>query len=189
MKKIFLWVFVSFFLVVQSFACSCLAPWEPLSELEKSDLVFIWKVKTVETNVEWNNSVNFDISSVLKWDKNPEIQISTPMDSAACWFNFEENKEYIVYSNVNDWKNYVYLCSRTASTENAWDDLTALSNQINQGKLIIGNSWTNNDDETLTDQDSLDNSIEKSVIIWILVIILWIILFWIVSYKKSKEEK
>ena len=132
MKKIasilILSIIFGFFQVSQSFACSCMMPGNPASELEKADSVFQWTVTNISTKrFGKQNIVEFDIAGYWKWNVSDSTVI-TQESSAACGYNFEEGKDYVVYSwfdSDND-EHYVNLCSRTTTLENAGDDLAEL---------------------------------------------------------------
>lgn len=121
-----------FYSVSTTFACSCMMPENPTAELEKADSVFQWTVTNISTqnpDAEFGkqNLVEFDIAGYWKWNINNST-VTTQDSSAACGYNFEEGKDYIVYSwfdSDND-QHYVNLCSRTTTLENASDDIAEL---------------------------------------------------------------
>lgn len=123
--------------VTSTFACSCMMPESPEKEMEKASWVFIWTVLDIEkTNfvdelfTYKKNVVNFNVSSVIKWDNSKNIEIKTAEHWATCGYYFEKWKEYIVYTYWEKWNYEVSLCSRTKLTENAQEDLEAFNDKI-----------------------------------------------------------
>jgi len=141
MKKIII-VFLSILLFIvlnnnQTFACSCMINESPNISMEKAKSVFIWKVSKIEESSIVNNLIDyrknyvtFSVSSSIKWNSNNEITIFTAKDSATCWYDFEEEKEYIVYTYWGENKQEVSLCSRTSLLENATEDIEILKDKI-----------------------------------------------------------
>ncbi len=116
-----------FLQVNSSFACKCKAPDTPKNSLEKANSVFVGKVVDI-TNENNSNLVKFELVESYKWTSAKNIEITTNKDSATCWFDFEKDKSYIVYTKkYEDWKENVSLCSRTALLDKAKDDLLELS--------------------------------------------------------------
>lgn len=141
MKKIIM-VFFSILLFIvlnnnQTFACSCMMNESPNISMEKAKSVFIWKVTKIEESSMVNNLIDyrknyvtFSVSSSIKWTSDNEITIVTAKDSATCWYNFEESKDYIVYTYWEEKIEEVSLCSRTAILTYAFDDLEILKDKI-----------------------------------------------------------
>ena len=141
MKKIIILILSIFLFITlntnQTFACSCLMNESPNISTEKATSVFIWKVTKIEESSIVNNLmdyrknyVTFNVSSNIKWISDNEITIFTAKDSATCWYNFEEEKEYIVYTYWDENKQEVSLCSRTALLTDANEDLEILKDKI-----------------------------------------------------------
>lgn len=141
MKKIII-VFLSILLFIvlnnnQTFACSCMMNESPNISMEKAKSVFIWKVSKIEESSIVNNLIDyrknyvtFSVSSSIKWTSDNEITIVTAKDSATCWYNFEESKDYIVYTYWEEKIEEVSLCSRTALLTDAFYDLEILKDKI-----------------------------------------------------------
>ncbi len=121
----------------QTFACSCMINESPNISMEKAKSVFIWKVSKIEESSIVNNLIDyrknyvtFSVSSSIKWISDNEITIVTAKDSATCWYNFEESKDYIVYTYWEEKIEEVSLCSRTALLTDANEDLEILKDKI-----------------------------------------------------------
>jgi len=180
MKKIIAIIILSFAIISQSFACSCMMPESPTKSLEKSDIVFIWNVTSVETKevkTDFNfttkeKTVVFNVDSVLKWEKNNNITIKTANSWAACWYGFKKDKNYIVYWYKNDkWEYRAGLCSRTSLLVNANEDKKELKSQIENWKIIANNTW-----EEVTENNN-NNNIDYTVAIIIIAVLLGLSLF------------
>lgn len=150
MKKIIISIFsILLFIILnnnQTFACSCIMNESPSISMEKATSVFIWKVSKIEESSIINdlfeykkNYVTFNVSSNIKWDTNQKITIVTAKDSATCWYNFEDWKDYIVYTYWEKNEEEVSLCSRTSLLENAFDDLEAFKDIITNVEEIDEN--------------------------------------------------
>jgi len=141
MKKIIILILSVFLFITlntnQTFACSCMMNESPNISMEKAKSVFIWKVSKIEESSIVNNLmdyrknyVTFSVSSSIKWTSDNEITIVTAKDSATCWYNFEESKDYIVYTYWEEEIEEVSLCSRTALLTDAKEDLEILKDKI-----------------------------------------------------------
>lgn len=139
MKKILILplLFVSLFAFQPTavFACSCIVPMPPVESMEASAAVFAGRVTDIEElSVDstigslTNLSVTFNVSEVWKGPEDATLTIRTADNSAACGYNFEEGKEYLVYAYTNpeDGGLATGLCNRTALLSEANDDLAAL---------------------------------------------------------------
>ena len=109
----------------------------PNISMEKAKSVFIWKVSKIEESSVVNNLIDyrknyvtFSVSSSIKWTSDNEIKIVTAKYSATCWYNFEESKDYIVYTYWEEKIQEVSLCSRTALLKDAYEDLEVLKDKI-----------------------------------------------------------
>lgn len=141
MKKIILGLFVLVSLVFSSpelvSACSCAPSDSPQESLEKVDAVFVGKVVNIEQKESSldkiglggdPDSVEVQMSATKAWKgvNQKSIKLTTPQSSASCGFNFEKDKEYIVYAKNREGSLNVSLCSRTSLVENAKEDLEEL---------------------------------------------------------------
>ena len=195
-------VFNILFLNYSTFACSCIMPKTPTEAIKDTDWVFVWKVtkvETVEKNMEdftyEQNIVNFEIEQKIKWEQDIS-KITTAKDSATCWFNFEEWKTYIVYTNYNEEnKEYnVSLCSRTALLENASEDVTAFNINLDEkiewqkDDKTLSSTWNIKVTENKLDEvKNIDKEIKNNLYIFIALIWVWmlILIFW---YKIIKKD-
>ncbi|MDD3793813.1 MAG: hypothetical protein PHI37_03310 [Candidatus Gracilibacteria bacterium] len=141
MKKIALLILSIFLFITlntnQTFACSCMINQSPSISMEKATSVFIGKVTKIEESSIVNNLVDykknyvtFSVSSNIKGNSDNEITIVTAKDSATCGYNFDEEKEYIVYTYGDENKQEVSLCSRTTLLTDANEDLEILKDKI-----------------------------------------------------------
>lgn len=170
--------------ISQSFACSCIMPENPTKSMENATSIFIWKVSKIENSwivdeLAWwmkTKQVTFDVSNIIKWDENNEIKITTPDSSASCWFNFQENKEYIVYTYWEKDKLEVSLCSRTALTSDASEDLKEFENIVK-----TPSSWVDDSNKNIYNN--------KFIYLFLTIITFLVILIYIkkISITKKKD--
>lgn len=199
---ILLLVFSFQFPTYSTFACSCIEPKYPLEAVDDANVVFIWKVNSIETISEtiwtfpnqfetYNNKVNFQINTMIKWDLTDTIQITTPKDSATCWFNFEEWKDYIVYTYLNTETNElsVSLCSRTGLLKNASEDLAVLNIKniptSNNSDVNISVSTDKISDDITPKVDKTSN---KNIYIWIFIWVLALALIVSCAINMNKKK-
>lgn len=169
----FLWIRTS------TFACSCMIQdIQNSSEISRS--IFIWTVSEIEEKKSLNSYdkfyVNFSGIKNIKWNYETTKKVYTAQSSASCWFNFEEWKEYIVYTNWDNKIPEVYLCSRSSLLENADEDIEYFKEIIDNKKDAL--IWKNN---------NYNNSEIKNMYSYIAIILLAIltIILWIKYYKKK----
>ena len=86
-------------------ACSCIAPPPPKEKLRTSGLVFRGTVinvkesrKTTGNFINYQNEIEFQSSKIWKGENSSKIILYTASNGAACGYNFEKNKEYIIYA-------------------------------------------------------------------------------------------
>lgn len=122
-----------------AFACSCLAPPDPVTARDRSDAVFSGTVLQVNEAVDWSNfmpfirpirkqvEVIFEVQSTWKGVTTSQVRIVTESNSAACGFDFQQGKSYLVYASYHEGNElYTHLCTRTTGLANAGDDLALL---------------------------------------------------------------
>ena len=121
----------------ESTACSCIKQ-TPEQSIKESTAIFSGTViKTSEKHPSWPIIsgidpviVEFQVDKVWKGPVADTVTIQTAHDSAACGYNFEDEKSYLVYSySILEYDPLVVeasLCSRTQLIENAAEDLAAL---------------------------------------------------------------
>lgn len=99
----------------KSFACSCAPPSQTTNDdFQKAAAVFTGRVLSVQRKDNFV-MVKLAVQKYWKGKVSNEIKITTAKDSAACGFNFEVGKDYLVYATDNNGKLSTGLCSRTAS--------------------------------------------------------------------------
>ena len=174
-----------FFSISTTFACSCMQPWTATQRLESSDLVFQGTVtQIVDTTIIDdfigsipNNNISFDVKGYWKWDLNGNT-IKTSNSSASCWYNFQEDKEYIVYASYNESTNTysTSLCSGNTLVENSQNDKKEL--------------WEFQND---IPEDAIDNIIpessEKNNFVFIALAIILILGMIFTGLKKAQQKK
>ena len=111
-------------------ACSCIAPPPPKKAMEQAHSVFSGKVTKVEKAGEEELAVTLELAATWKGAAGKELTLYTPNQSAACGYNFEKGKSYLVYANqIKRGEEKVLetnICTRTALLADAKDDLKAL---------------------------------------------------------------
>lgn len=121
-------------------ACSCL-PLTVENAYEGSDLIFAGRVLESSVVVDGGSSkgdvevfwheidILFAVRTTYKGDSRPfSVVLRTPVDSAACGYNFEVGKNYLVYAYAEDGLFRTNLCTRTAplDSEFAQNDIEAM---------------------------------------------------------------
>lgn len=114
---------VLMFYAEKTYACSCLAP-DPDKSTEqqvaewyqKSDAVLTAKVLSVSTDKKtFKKNVKLLLIKSWKGKFAKTVTITTNSSSAACGFNFETGKKYIIYAYRDSSKKLsTNLCTRTA---------------------------------------------------------------------------
>lgn len=110
-------------------ACSCLRPEAPQVELGKSAAVFEAKVTEIaeDTSGEgMQRRVTLAVDRAWKGVTSPTVEVLTAESSAACGFNFEPGKGYLIYASDHEGQLHVGLCSRSQPIEQASADLADL---------------------------------------------------------------
>lgn len=179
--KYILFIFLFLFSFSNALACSCVLSESPQSSIEKSNYVFLWKVTKIKNIwiLEWNffwireKEITFEIDNVVKWEYYKEIKIKTAWDWAACWYSFEKDKSYFVYTNWELWKLEISLCSRTSLLENAWEDIEAFRDILQQNS---------NNHETKINYG--DENLEFYVIIFLSVILIFLATTFFITKKR-----
>lgn len=183
MKKIIISFVLSFIFISSSFACSCIVPPSPEDAKNMFSNVFIWKVESINKWLvdNYKNKVKFDIYSIIKWEYKEEIEIITNSSSAACWYNFEEAKEYIVYAYQNEDNNNleVSLCSRTSLLENATEDTEYFKDIISWEKESIDNN--------ITKEEEIKKYDQKDIFLISLLTLLIITFAWFIFTSRKKD--
>ncbi len=114
-----------------TFACSCMAPAPPGEALEQADAVFAGRITEGPQRGGSMDGVagvayRFEVSEVWKGDAPSDTWVQTAPDSAACGYNFEADREYLVYATAQGGEFHTNLCTRTALLGDAVEDLDTL---------------------------------------------------------------
>jgi hypothetical protein len=133
---IFCFVFSLMFISIPStgYACSCAELPSVEGELERSEGVFAGKVIEIKENKTLNGvmtkSVLFKVENTWKGISQSQVIISTGIGGGDCGYEFEEGKEYLVYSSnskVYSGNNLsTTICRRTNDLAFAQEDLVVL---------------------------------------------------------------
>ncbi len=122
-----------------SLGCSCEMSGSALEELERRGAVFSGSVIEIiiEEDEIWGtvHLVKFDVIEAWKGVEGQEITVYTASNEAACGYNFQMNKDYLVYANYNNKDTRlgiigVGLCSRTKLLTDAARDLSELGTVV-----------------------------------------------------------
>jgi hypothetical protein len=120
-------------------ACSCMMQEQP-EAFEQAASVFEGRVVSQEHPTDPTGEVSVLLDVVRRWKgaNEQEVQVVTASNSAACGYNFEDGRSYLVYThaptdeegNPTEGLERVSLCSRTARIEEAAADLAAMGEGI-----------------------------------------------------------
>ena len=119
------------------YTCSCVSEPPVQEELEKSAAVFSGKVIDIREESQFNpkRSVLFEVSNSWKGVHETQIIVATGLGGGDCGFDFEKEKEYLVYANESsmygDKQLSTTICDRTTEMATAQKDLAILG----EGKL------------------------------------------------------
>jgi hypothetical protein len=110
------------------YACSCIVPPPPDQALQQANAVFAGKVISIkENNDKYEKTVLFEVTTTWKGIDQKQIEITTPLNSAACGYEFKEGQQYLVYANQEESNQFeTNLCTRTAELSSAKEDLSVL---------------------------------------------------------------
>jgi hypothetical protein len=123
---------IPFALPTTSYACSCAPPPSVEEALQQKTAVFSGKVINMkEYKKFWGSSADpveilFEVTGAWKGVKQSEVIVNTEISSASCGYNFEMNKEYLVYAYGDEYGLKTGLCERTKLISAAADDLAVL---------------------------------------------------------------
>ncbi len=109
-------------------ACSCMQQ-DPGTAFEQAASVFEGRVASIEPG-DGEVLVTLGVVRTWKGADSEEVQVRTNESSAACGYNFEQGKSYLVYTHDVDGAEHVSLCSRTALIEDAGEDLAAMGEGV-----------------------------------------------------------
>lgn len=113
------------------FACSCMPPGPPATELMQSSAVFAGRVINISQPAIISSSadpttVTFAVSSVWKGPTTQTIVVETSRDSASCGYPFAQDQEYLVYARSDGALLTASLCSATKPLSEAQNDIVEL---------------------------------------------------------------
>ncbi|MCA9386886.1 hypothetical protein KC669_02515 [Candidatus Dojkabacteria bacterium] len=156
MKKIY---FLATFIIISIIststvaACSCIQPGTPTEEANKGQIIFSGTVESITEVDDLNLQVN--VKPIMSWTSDL-LSLSTPIattnNSAACGYNFEEGKDYLIYAYEHEGNLSTNICTRTQLLDTAALDIPEL-NQLNYKRYDY--TVQNNDNtEQTTDRDS-----------------------------------
>lgn len=115
-------------------ACRCRPPPPPKQSLTQAGAVFAGKVVDIKyDDATRQKTVTMEVSSVWKGEVGKKIVVKTAISSAACGYNFQKGKSYMVYclkrNKKGDEKQATVstnICTRTRPMSQAGDDVKAL---------------------------------------------------------------
>jgi hypothetical protein len=111
-------------LITLTLSCTCPPIGTIEEEFNKANSVFLGAVLDIKTQNN-QNSVTFYILDGWKGVNGDQVNVVTAENSAACGFNFEKDKTYVVYGSKNGQIN-VTICSRTATLSDSLKDIEEL---------------------------------------------------------------
>jgi hypothetical protein len=113
-------------------ACSCEPPPTAKASLDKSAAVFSGKVLKIEAAGEYERAVTLEVTRAWKGVKAKEVVVYTANNGAACGFEFQKGKSYLIYAKQHqrdEEKEKVLatsICTRTALLAEAMGDVMEL---------------------------------------------------------------
>lgn len=117
-----------------SYACSCAEPDTVKEELRHSSAVFSGRVveivdenknKSIQSSAD-PIAVLFEVEESWKGLNQTQITVYTERSSASCGYEFDLNKEYLVYAHEANGAFKVSYCSRTTLLPTAEKDIREL---------------------------------------------------------------
>ncbi|MDQ0417357.1 hypothetical protein J2Z48_001530 [Croceifilum oryzae] len=132
-------------------ACSCVPLGDPIKEADKSSAVFVGQVVKLEDDAN-QHIATLHVSKRWKGELDPELTVYTALSGAACGFEFEMGKEYLVYATKENGHLTTTICSRTKLLSEAQADLDALNKRM----------WMMDGTENKPSTDTPTNSIPDS---------------------------
>ncbi len=141
-------------------ACSCLTVPSPHAATESVDVVFVGKVSNVEVIPadgwlygSWKQlygaenlyehetlRVTLEVGTAIKGAEQSPVVVETAASTEICGVLFQLDKEYLVYGyNGPAGTITTDMCTRTATAENAADDIQAL---VSKEITPICEGWT-----------------------------------------------
>jgi hypothetical protein len=132
--KILIFLSLSMLMSFETMACSCAPAPIPMIEFQESNSVFAGTVvaRTEELSPWGSTHHRATLSLIQKWkglgDWHKKMDVVTADQSAACGFDFEVGKSYLVYAYLNnEGQLMTSLCNRTKSLDYAEEDYNFLN--------------------------------------------------------------
>ena len=173
------------FITVTSYACSCDGPNTVKEELELSSTVFSGKViKIVDENTNKSIqssadpiSVHFEVNEYWKGLNQSTIPVYTVRNTESCGYEFDLNKEYLVYAYESNGAFQVNSCSKTTLLSLAEKDLSELGKGEKPIELVSNDSTVSKGEEQLTPEIITNkNSIYISLLTLVLLLVIMYVL-------------
>lgn len=108
-----------------AFACSCAGPRSASEVYQDSDAVFVGKAVDISKEDRFN-MVQFDVDMAWKGVPDDSVMLLTADSDAACGYDFEQGRDYLVYAHAGPKYLETGLCGRTQPFEGAFQDLAYL---------------------------------------------------------------
>jgi hypothetical protein len=105
-------------------ACSCMQQSQE-DAAQNATAIFEGRVSRIE-DPTGEPKVHFKIVRSFKGPSQEALVVSTPNNSAACGYGFEEGQSYLVYASEQNAVLSTSLCSRTQPIASATEDLSKL---------------------------------------------------------------
>lgn len=119
------------------YACSCIQKQTVEAEFSRSEAVFAGRVLEVKEQRHLDGSMTkaalFEVSQIWKGVSESQIIIHTGSGGGDCGFDFEKDKEYLVYAQPSTMYGnkkllITIICDRTNVLAQAQEDLAILGN-------------------------------------------------------------
>lgn len=127
-----LWLLLALISGRAALACSCVPPGPPQAEFERAQAVFAgWVVERQGPQGGFQSSAEpvsylFQVEQTWKGPNQSQIVVASPASSASCGYEFEFNRQYLVYAFKGEDGLSTNLCSRTRPVVEAEEDLAFL---------------------------------------------------------------
>lgn len=119
-----------------AYGCSCMRPGSASEERDRTTAVFSGTASRITPTAQGSYTVHFTVDEQWKGESASTLQVQTAGNSAACGYNFEAGKDYLVYAYASGddpltAENIlsVGLCGRTNLLANATEDIVELNSQ------------------------------------------------------------
>jgi len=174
------------------YSCSCLNV-DTKEHFDNSNLVFTGTVSNIKRpyfSIDSSDPIKatFEVNKVYKGLNEKDVKIDkivveTAKEEASCGYNFEEDKEYLVYASDNDGIWQTGLCSGTKSLDDAQNEILELENTIEE-KVIESPNDVKEQPSTNLDLSELTVLAILLLVVAILIIVEIHISKWIKNRKR-----